>query len=203
MKKLSIPSLNKYISIFLILIFLFVFKMSDIYGLSHFSQEEADFMEQNFSMSIPNINNCNLDYYNLKNHIDKGNFNKVRYRKIITDDENCFGKVLYSGQVPGTQFSELDSETYVEFGVNQKIGYPLWLFEKQFVIFLLLILFVLILQLINKTRNYYLIILIVITIFSILSFSKQNMFINSAKQYFPNENTKNISIMINWFSSND
>ena len=66
MKKLSIPSLNKYISIFLILIFLFVFKMSDIYGLSHFSQEEADFMEQNFSMSIPNINNCNLDYYNLK-----------------------------------------------------------------------------------------------------------------------------------------
>ena len=102
----------------------------------------------------------------------------------------------------GTQFSELDSETYVEFGVNQKIGYPLWLFEKQFVIFLLLILFVLILQLINKTRNYYLIILIVITIFSILSF--QNKICSLILQaVFLNENTKNISIMINWFSSND
>ena len=34
----------------------------------------------------PNINNCNLSYYSVNDHISSGGYSNVRYRKIITSD---------------------------------------------------------------------------------------------------------------------
>ena len=37
---------------------------------------------------------------------------------------------------PGTKFSDLSKDSYIEFGVSQKLGLPLWLFEEKFLLFL-------------------------------------------------------------------
>jgi len=171
--------------------FAYLYQLINIYGINHIQSDERSFIEENFEERIPNINNCNLSYYSVNDHISSGGYSNVRYRKIITSDENCFGKVTYTGIAPGTSFNDIDTNQYLEFGVNQKLGYVLWLHEKTFLIFFGTLIFIVVLQIFFEKINFYKYFLIIILLFSIVLFDQHNMFINSSRKYFPNENTKN------------
>ena len=187
----------------LALSFLYIGLLVYIYGFDHISNPNIDYLESNFENSIPNINNCNFDYYSIGQHMNKWGFERIRYRKIISTTPSCYGKVLYSGKVPGTKFEDIDMDSFIEFGVNQKLGFVLWLFEIDFLIFLIFFIFLAFLQIIFQRRNLFKYFLILIIIFSIFKFEDHNMFINSSKSYFPNEETKNSNLMIKWFENND
>ncbi len=187
----------------LALSFLYIGLLVYIYGFDHISNPNIDYLESNFENSIPNINNCNFDYYSIGQHMNKWGFEHIRYRKIVSTTSSCYGKVLYSGKVPGTKFEDIDMDSFIEFGVNQKLGFVLWLFEIDFLIFLIFFIFLAFLQIIFQRRILFKYFLILIIIFSIFKFEDHNMFINSSKSYFPNEETKNSNLMIKWFENND
>ena len=187
----------------LALSFLYIGLLVYIYGFDHISNPNIDYLESNFENSIPNINNCNFDYYSIEQHMNKWGFEHIRYRKIVSTTPSCYGKVLYSGKVPGTKFEDIDMDSFIEFGVNQKLGFVLWLFEIDFLIFLIFFKFLAFLQIIFQRRILFKYFLILIIIFSIFKFEDHNMFINSTKSYFPNEETKNANLMIKWFENND
>ncbi len=188
---------NKYFNVktllifFLFFAFAYFYQLMNLYGISHIGLDEQRFIEENFENRIPNINNCNLSYYNVEGHITSGGYSNVRYRKIITSNENCFGKVAYAGIAPGTSFDDIDTNQYLEFGVNQKLGFVLWLHERSFLIFFGCLVLIIIFQIFLDKINFYKYFLIIILMYSLVLFDQHNMFINSSRKYFPNENTKN------------
>ena len=187
----------------LALFFLYIGLLIYIYGFNHLTDSNVDYLENNFENSIPNISNCNFDYYSISQHMNKWGFEHIRYRKIVSTTPSCYGKVLYSSKVPGTKFEDIDIDSFIEYGVNQKLGLVLWLFEREFLIFLLFFVCLVTLQIIFQRRILFKYFLILIIIFSIFKFEDHNMFINSSKSYFPNEETKNSNLMIKWFENND
>ena len=92
-------------TILFILLTLYLTILISIYGLSHFEDSEINYIRENFKESIPNIYGCNFNYSSIKEHLDKEEFEHIRFRKIISTDEECFGKVAYTGFAPGTKFS--------------------------------------------------------------------------------------------------
>ena len=187
----------------LALFFLYIGLLIYIYGFNHLTNSNVDYLENNFENSIPNISNCNFDYYSISQHMNKWGFEHIRYRKIVSTTPSCYGKVLYSSKVPGTKFEDIDIDSFIEYGVNQKLGLVLWLFEREFLIFLLFFVCLVTLQIIFQRRILFKYFLILIIIFSIFKFEDHNMFINSSKSYFPNDDTKNTNLMIKWFEDND
>ena len=187
----------------LALFFLYIGLLIYIYGFNHLTNSNVDYLENNFENSIPNISNCNFDYYSISQHMNKWGFEHIRYRKIVSTTPSCYGKVLYSSKVPGTKFEDIDIDSFIEYGVNQKLGLVLWLFEREFLIFLLFFVCLVTLQIIFQRRILFKYFLILIIIFSIFKFEDHNMFINSSKSYFPNNDTKNTNLMIKWFEDND
>ena len=190
-------------TILFILLTLYLTILISIYGLSHFEDSEINYLRENFKESIPNIYGCNFNYSSIKEHLDKEEFEHIRFRKIISTDEECFGKVAYTGVAPGTKFNTIERDTYMEFGVNQKLGYVLWLYEKNFLIFLFFFLILVLFQIKFVDKNFFIYFLILIFTYSFINFDKHNMYINSAKHYFPNENSQNSKLMNNWFYNND
>lgn len=192
---------NVKILMFLILtlLFLYIGLLIYVYGLNHLSNSDIDYLKDSFENSIPNINNCNFDYYSISQHMSNWGFEHLRYRKIVSTTPSCFGKILYSGKVPGTQFVDIDLDSFIEYGVNQKLGFVLWLFEKDFLIFLIFFVFLIFLQIVFEKKILFKYFLILIILFSIFKFEDHNMFINSNKSYFPNEETKNLNLMNKWF----
>ncbi len=189
--------------IFLIFLLTYLIILFTTYGVSHYTNSEVKFLEDNFSKAIPNIYSCNFDYFSINKHISHGEFEHVRFRKIITTNEDCFGKIAYTGITPGTNFDDIDPGSYLEFGVNQKLGYVLWLFEKNFLIFLFIFSTLLLLQSRFVKQNFFKYFLILIFIYSLVNFDVQNMYINSSKHYFPSENSKSVNLLNNWFLQND
>ena len=187
----------------LALFFLYIGLLIYIYGFNHLTNSNVDYLENNFENSIPNISNCNFDYYSISQHMNKWGFEHIRYRKIVSTTPSCYGKVLYSSKVPGTKFEDIDIDSFIEYGVNQKLGLVLWLFEREFLIFLIFFVCLVTLQIIFQRRILFKYFLILIIIFSIFKFEDHNMFINSSKSYFPNDDTKNTNLMIKWFEDND
>ena len=187
----------------LALFFLYIGLLIYIYGFNHLTDSNVDYLENNFENSIPNISNCNFDYYSISQHMNKWGFEHIRYRKIVSTTPSCFGKVLYSSKVPGTKFEDIDIDSFIEYGVNQKLGFVLWLFEREFLIFLVFFVCLVTLQIIFQRRILFKYFIILIIIFSIFKFEDHNMFINSSKSYFPNDDTKNTNLMIKWFEDND
>lgn len=187
----------------LALFFLYIGLLIYIYGFNHLTNSNVDYLENNFENSIPNISNCNFDYYSISQHMNKWGFEHIRYRKIVSTTPSCYGKVLYSSKVPGTKFEDIDIDSFIEYGVNQKLGLVLWLFEREFLIFLIFFVCLVTLQIIFQRRILFKYFLILIIIFSIFKFEDHNMFINSSKSYFPNNDTKNTNLMIKWFEDND
>ena len=175
----------------LTLFFLYIGLLIYIYGFNHLTDSNVDYLENNFENSIPNISNCNFDYYSISQHMNKWGFEHIRYRKIVSTTPSCYGKVLYSSKVPGTKFEDIDIDSFIEYGVNQKLGLVLWLFEREFLIFLIFFVCLVTLQIIFQRRILFKYFLILIIIFSIFKFEDHNMFINSSKSYFPNDDTKN------------
>lgn len=184
-------SVKTLLIFFLFFVLAYFYQLINLYGISHVELDERRFIEENFENRIPNINNCNLSYFNVEGHISSGGYSNVRYRKIITLNENCFGKVTYTGIAPGTSFDDIDTNQYLEFGVNQKLGFVLWLHERSFLIFFGCLVLIIILQIFLDKINFYKYFLIIILIYSLVLFDQHNMFINSSRKYFPNENTKN------------
>lgn len=189
--------------IFLTFLFTYLIILFTTYGVNHYTNPEVKFLEDNFSKAIPNIYSCNFDYFSINEHIAHGEFERVRYRKIITTNADCFGKIAYTGITPGTKFDDIDPDSYLEFGVNQKLGYVLWLFEKNFLLFLFFFSTLLLLQWRLVKRNIFKYFLILIFIYSLVNFETHNMYINSAKYYFPNENSKSVNLLHSWFLQND
>lgn len=189
--------------IFLIFLFTYLIILFTTYGVNHYTNPEVKFLEDNFSKAIPNIYSCNFDYFSINEHIAHGEFERVRFRKIITTNADCFGKIAYTGITPGTKFDDIDPVSYLEFGVNQKLGYVLWLFEKNFLLFLFFFSTLLLLQSKLVKRNIFKYFLILIFIYSLVNFETYNMYINSAKYYFPNENSKSVNLLNSWFLQND
>jgi len=189
--------------IFLIFLFTYLIILFTTYGVNHYTNPEVKFLEDNFSKAIPNIYSCNFDYFSINEHIAHGEFERVRFRKIITTNADCFGKIAYTGITPGTKFDDIDPVSYLEFGVNQKLGYVLWLFEKKFLLFLFFFSALLLLQSKLVKRNIFKYFLILIFIYSLVNFETYNMYINSAKYYFPNENSKSVNLLNSWFLQND
>lgn len=189
--------------IFLTFLFTYLIILFTTYGVNHYTDSEVKFLEDNFSKAIPNIYSCNFDYLSINEHIAHGEFERVRFRKIITTNADCFGKIAYTGIIPGTKFDDIDPDSYLEFGVNQKLGYVLWLFEKNFLLFLFFFSTLLLLQSKLVKRNIFKYFLILIFIYSLVNFETHNMYINSAKHYFPNENSKNENLLNSWFLQND
>ena len=187
----------------LALFFLYIGLLIYIYGFNHLTNSNVDYLENNFENSIPNISNCNFDYYSISQHMNKWGFEHIRYRKIVSTTPSCYGKVLYSSKVPGTKFEDIDTDSFIEYGVNQKLGFVLWLFEREFLIFLIFFVCLVTLQIIFQRRILFKYFIILIIIFSIFKFEDHNMFINSSKSYFPNDDTKNTNLMIKWFEDND
>lgn len=190
-------------TIFIVLLTFYLLILISIYGLSHFEDSEVNYLNDNFNESIPNIFSCNFNYFSLTEHLDKEGFEHIRFRKIISTDDECFGKVAYTGISPGTKFNTIERDKYMEFGVKQKLGYVLWLYEKNFLVFLLFFLILVIIQIKFVHKNFFIYFLLLIFTYSFINFDKHNMYINSAKHYFPNENVKNSSLMNNWFYNND
>ncbi len=116
----------------LFFVFTYLYQLINIYGISHIQSDEQNFIEDNFEERIPNINNCNLSYYSVNDHISSGGYSNVRYRKIITTDDKCFGKVTYTGIAPGTNFNDIDTNQYLEFGVSQKLDMYCGFMKKLF-----------------------------------------------------------------------
>jgi len=189
--------------IFLIFLITYLIILFTTYGVNHYTNPEVKFLEDNFSKAIPNIYSCNFDYFSINEHIAHGEFERVRFRKIITTNADCFGKIAYTGITPGTKFDDIDPVSYLEFGVNQKLGYVLWLFEKKFLLFLFFFSALLLLQSKLVKRNIFKYFLILIFIYSLVNFETYNMYINSAKYYFPNENSKSVNLLNSWFLQND
>ena len=189
--------------IFLTFLFTYLIILFTTYGVNHYTDSEVKFLEDNFSKAIPNIYSCNFNYFSINEHIAHGEFERVRFRKIITTNADCFGKIAYTGITPGTKFDDIDPDSYLEFGVNQKLGYVLWLFEKNFLLFLFFFSTLLLLQSKLVKRNIFKYFLILIFIYSLVNFETHNMYINSAKHYFPNENSKNENLLNSWFLQND
>ena len=187
----------------LALFFLYIGLLIYIYGFNHLTDSNVDYLENNFENSIPNISNCNFDYYSISQHMNKWGFEHIRYRKIVSTNPSFYGKVLYSSKAPGTKFEDIDIDSFIEYGVNQKLGFVLWLFEREFLIFLIFFVCLVTLQIIFQRRILFKYFLILIIIFSIFKFEDHNMFINSSKSYFPNDDTKNTNLMIKWFEDND
>lgn len=175
------------------------------YGVNHLSSfnENTFNLDKNYKDMIPNINSCNFDYLNIYQHLDNGNFTKTRYRKIITEDESCFGKILYTGVIPGEKFSNLKKNDYLEFGVGQKLGLVLWLFEPISITFLVCIASILFLQILNKKKSLFLYVILIFIIFSTYTFNSYNMYLNSTKKYFPNSNSTNEQIFNELMINND
>ena len=150
---------NSQVRNLLILILLpllcYIYLLVNTYGISHLKAEDNIFLIDNFNQAIPNIYNCNFNYFEIKNHMNEGQFTKVRFRKSVTEDPTCFGKITYSGVTPGTKFEELPKDLYIEFGVNQKSGLPLWLFEKNFLIFAIFMSIIIFLQIIFNKKNFF------------------------------------------------
>ena len=190
-------------TILFILLTLYLTILISIYGLSHFEDSEINYLRENFKESIPNIYGCNFNYSSIKEHLDKEAFEHIRFRKIISTDEECFGKVAYTGVAPGTKFNTIERDTYIEFGVNQKLGYVLWLYEKNFLIFLFFFLILVLFQIKFVDKNFFIYFLILIFTYSFINFDKHNMYSNSSKIYFPNEETKNSELITEWFKNND
>ena len=84
----------------------------------------------------------------------ESNFSKLRFRKSATQKDNCYGKITYTGITPGTKFSDLSKDSYIEFGVSQKLGLPLWLFEEKFLLFLIAIFTIIIFQIVFHKKNF-------------------------------------------------
>ena len=189
--------------IFLTFLFTYLIILFTTYGVNHYTDSEVKFLEDNFNKAIPNIYSCNFDYFSINEHIVHGEFERVRFRKIITTNADCFGKIAYTGITPGTKFDDIDPDSYLEFGVNQKLGYVLWLFEKNFLLFLFFFSTLLLLQSRLVKRNIFKYFLILIFIYSLVNFETHNMYINSAKYYFPNENSKSVNLLNSWFLKND
>tara|TARA_B100000963_G_C22634973_1_gene677115 strand:- start:2140 stop:2748 length:609 start_codon:yes stop_codon:yes gene_type:complete len=198
---------NSQVRNLLILILLpllcYIYLLVNTYGISHLKAEDNILLIDNFNQAIPNIYNCNFNYFEIKNHMNEGQFTKVRFRKSVTEDPTCFGKITYSGVTPGTKFEELPKDLYIEFGVNQKSGLPLWLFEKNFLIFAIFMSIIIFLQIIFNKKNFFIGFLIIIFFYSLVSFNEQNMFINSSKTYFPNLSTTNEQIFNSWFTNDN
>ena len=189
--------------IFLTFLFIYLIILFTTYGVNHYTDPEVKFLEDNFGKAIPNIYSCNFDYFSINEHIANEEFEHVRFRKIITTNPDCFGKIAYTGITPGTKFDDIDPSLYLEFGVNQKLGHVLWLFEKNFLLFLFVFLTLLLLQSKLVKQNIFKYFLILIFIYSLVNFDTQNMYINSSKHYFPNENSKSENLLNSWFLQND
>ena len=121
---------------------------------------------------------------------------KLRFRKSVTGNELCFGKITYTGVTPGTNFSDLSKDSYIEFGVNQKHGLPLWLYEFNFLIFIFTIFIIIIFQIFFYKKNFYVAFIFTILIYSFITFNENNMFINSSKSYFSNTDTTNENFIL-------
>ena len=121
-KKLELRLL---LTILLFTFFCFLFLLINIYGINHFLDGKNNLLEVNFNKSIPNIYDCNFNYYEMNHHMKEGGFTKLRFRKSVTGNEFCFGKITYTGVIPGTNFSDLSKDAYIEFGVNQNTDYHL------------------------------------------------------------------------------
>ena len=201
MKKTNIVKFRNSVIIFLFFIIFFLGILVNTYGINHLIDEESYLLSEDFSESIPNIYNCNFNYFEIKKHLEDAGFEKVRFRKSITKDENCFGQIIYTGVVPGTSFNNLSKNSYIEFGVNQKFGLPLWLFENKFLILLTFIITSLFFLIFFLKRNFFAFILIGIFLFLLITFNKENMYINSSKEYFPNTETTNELIFNKWINN--
>ena len=183
--------------IFFLLFFLsYLFSLVLIYDIEHTSGVSESYLIENFSNRIPNFNSCNLDYYSTSTHINDGGFTKVRYRKIITKEERCLGKILYSSVDLGKDFKDIDKNQYIEFGVGQKLGFNLWLYETKTLMFLFCILLIAIFQIFLQKRNLFIFFVLSVFLISLLSFNEQNMYINSKNKMLPNIDTSNENLMI-------
>ena len=182
--------------VFLVVSLIYLFLNIMVYSLNHIQEQSNLIYYDSFVNQIPNVNNCNLDYFNFSEHIESGNFENVRYRKIVTVDDNCFGKVLYSSVDLGKEFKDIDKNQYIEFGIGQKLGFNLWLYETRTLWFLFYILLISIFQIFMKKRNLFIFFLLSVFLISFLSFNDQNMFLNSKNKILPNIDTSNENLMI-------
>tara|TARA_Y100001970_G_scaffold268270_1_gene359324 strand:+ start:1365 stop:1820 length:456 start_codon:yes stop_codon:yes gene_type:complete len=142
---------------------------------------------------------CYYDYYNVRNSFNENEISessKIRYRKEITLNQDCLGKVSGVNIIPGTKLEEIEPGTYISFNVNQSKIFNLWLFEVDFLIFLSLFMTLLFAHVVLFRKELFNVILLIIFIYSLVSFSSENMFINSPKKYFPNQDVTNSNIFI-------
>ncbi len=190
--------------VFFLLFFLsYLFSLVLIYDIEHTSEINTSFLKENFSNRIPNFNSCNHDYFNTSKHINDGGFTRVRYRKIITKEESCFGKILYSSVDLGKDFKDIDKNQYIEFGVGQKLGFNLWLYETKTIGFLFCIFLISIIQIFLQKRNLFIFFVLSVFLISLLSFKEQNMYINSKNNILPNIDTSNENLMIDLVQNDD
>ena len=81
---------NSQVRNLLILILLpllcYIYLLVNTYGISHLKAEDNILLIDNFNQAIPNIYNCNFNYFEIKNHMNEGQFTKVRFRKSVTED---------------------------------------------------------------------------------------------------------------------
>ena len=195
--------LRNHLIVLLLCFIIFVFLLISFYGLNHLLNDENKLLKEDFSQTVPNIYDCNFNYYEIKTHMKESNFSKLRFRKSATQKDNCYGKITYTGITPGTKFSDLSKDSYIEFGVSQKLGLPLWLFEEKFLLFLIAIFTIIIFQIVFHKKNFFTIYLLTILIYSLYTFNENNMFINSSKIYFPNQETTNSQFFDRWIANGD
>ena len=121
---------------------------------------------------------------------------------MITMNKDCFGKIAYSNLTPGKNFDTIEQKEYLEFGVYQKLGLNLWIYEKTFIYFVFLLFVLFIAQIVFKNTNLYYLFLSLIFLYCLYVFSVENMFINSGQKYFPNIGTSSFEILNRWNLSN-
>ena len=62
-------SVKTLLIFFLFFVLAYFYQLINLYGISHVELDERRFIEENFENRIPNINNCNLSYFNVEGHI--------------------------------------------------------------------------------------------------------------------------------------
>ena len=199
----NIQLMNKKEKLSLLLfltLLLYVLSLVWVYKGGHFNNSLPENNLDTINNTVPNINNaCFYDYYNIKKYLEENEvveLSSIRYRKEITLNKSCYGKVSGINIVPGTKLENLEPQTYISLTINQPRIFNLWLFEIEYLIFFSLFMMIIFVHIILFRKEIFNLILLLILIYSLTSFSSENMFLNSPKKYFPNPDVTNSNIFL-------
>ena len=65
--------LRNYLIVLLLCFIIFVFLLISFYGLNHLLNDENKLLKEDFSQTVPNIYDCNFNYYEIKTHMKEKN----------------------------------------------------------------------------------------------------------------------------------